>query len=162
MKFLTGIGQDSHRFLPEKGEKPCIVGGLTFEDAPGLDADSDGDVIFHAICNAITSLTHVPILGKIAIDLCHKEGITDSRIYLEKALETLGNRTIEHVALTIEGKRPKFQKRSEEIRHSIASVMHLTPEQVGITFTSGDGLTAFGRGEGLMCYCMLTVSIKQS
>lgn len=160
MKYRTGIGQDSHRFEQEKGEKKCIVAGLTFEDAPGLDADSDGDVVFHAICNAITSLTHVPILGKIAIDLCHKEGITDSHVYLKEALNTLGKQTVEHVALTIEGKRPKFQKRADDIRQSVASAMHLTIDQVGITFTSGDGLTAFGRGEGLMCYALITTKEK--
>lgn len=156
MKYRTGIGQDSHRFEKEKGDKKCIIAGLVFEDAPGLDADSDGDVIFHAICNAITSLTHVPILGKVAIDLCHKEGITDSRVYLEEALKTLGKQTVEHVALTIEGKRPKFQKRADDIRQSVASAMHLSIDQVGITFTSGDDLTSFGRGEGLMCYALVT------
>lgn len=156
MRWRTGIGQDSHRFEKEKGEKKCIVAGLLFEDAPGLDADSDGDVVFHAICNAITSLTHVPILGKIAIDLCQLQGITDSRIYLEEALKTLGAQTIEHVALTIEGQRPKFQKRADAMRQSVASVMGLSLDQVGITFISGDGLTSFGRGEGLMCYALIT------
>lgn len=156
MKFRTGIGQDSHRFLSDGAEKKCIIAGLIFEDAPGMDADSDGDVVFHAICNAITSLTHVPILGRIAIDLCHKQGITDSRVYLEKALATLGRQKIEHIALTIEGKRPKFQKRSEEIRQNVAEVVKLELNQVGITFTSGDGLTSFGKGEGLMCYAVVT------
>lgn len=156
MKYRTGIGQDSHRFLKEVTDKKCIIAGLTFEDAPGLDADSDGDVVFHAICNAITSLTHVPILGKVAIDLCHKEGITDSWVYLDKAYETLGAQKIEHIALTIEGKKPKFQKRADDVRQSVASALDLSIDQVGITFTSGDGLTAFGRGEGLMCYCILT------
>ncbi|QVL57912.1 MAG: 2-C-methyl-D-erythritol 2,4-cyclodiphosphate synthase [Simkaniaceae bacterium] len=156
MKYRTGIGQDSHRFLEKVTDKKCIIAGLSFEDAPGLDADSDGDVVFHAICNAITSLTHVPILGKVAIDLCHKEGITDSRVYLDKAFETLGSQKIEHIALTIEGKRPKFQKRANEIRQSVATALNLNLDQVGITFTSGDGLTAFGKGEGLMCYCILT------
>lgn len=154
--YKTGIGQDSHRFLSEDATKPCVVGGIIFEDAPGLDADSDGDVVLHAICNAITSITHVPILGKIAIELCHKQGITDSKVYLEKALETLGNHKIVHVALTIEGKRPKFQKKADEIRKNIAHLMKLNISQVGITFTSGDGLTDFGRGFGLMCFCIVS------
>ena len=157
MKCKTGIGQDSHRFLSDGSSKKCVVSGLVFEDAPGLDADSDGDVVFHAICNAITSLTHVPILGGIAIDLCHKDGVVDSEIYLQKALETLKDNQIIHVALTIEGKRPKFQKRSIEMREKIASTMNLELDQVGITFTTGDELTAFGRGEGLMCFCILTI-----
>lgn len=158
MKFRTGIGQDSHRFLPDGAEKKCIIAGLVFEDAPGMDADSDGDVVFHAICNAITSLTHVPILGKVAIDLCHKQGITDSRVYLDEALRTLNKQKIEHIALTIEGKRPKFQKRSSDIRQSVADAIQLELDQVGITFTSGDGLTSFGKGEGLMCYAVVTTS----
>lgn len=155
-RVRVGIGQDSHRFLPSDSTKPCVIGGLIFEDAPGLSADSDGDVIFHALCNAITSLTGVPILGGIAIDLCHKDGITDSQVYLEKAMETLGKQRIEHVALTIEGKRPRFQARNLEMRQKIASVMKLDLSQVGLTATSGDGLTDFGCGDGLMCFCNIT------
>lgn len=156
MKYRTGIGQDSHRFLTEKSEKKCIIAGLEFAGVPGFDADSDGDVVFHAICNAITSLTHVPILGEIAVKLCNEEGITNSRVYLDEAIKTLGNQTIEHVALSIEGSRPKFQVRSIEIRENVAKALAVDVKQVGITFTSGDGLTSFGRGEGLMCYCALS------
>ncbi len=155
-KVRVGIGQDSHRFLPSDSAKPCIIGGLIFEEAPGLSADSDGDVVFHAICNAITSVTGVPILGGIAIDLCHKDGITDSQVYLEKALEALGPQMIEHIALTIEGKRPRFQKRVDEMRAKIAHVMKIRIDQVGLTATSGDGLTDFGCGDGLQCFCVLT------
>jgi 2-C-methyl-D-erythritol 2,4-cyclodiphosphate synthase len=162
MTYKTGIGQDSHRFLSSPSEKKCTIAGLIFEGVPGLDADSDGDVIFHAICNAISSITHVPILGKVAIELCHKHGITNSRIYLEKALETLGNHRIEHIALTIEGKRPKFQERIQEMRVSIAGAMNLQLAQIGITVTSGDELTAFGRGEGLQCLCVITLTIQES
>jgi 2-C-methyl-D-erythritol 2,4-cyclodiphosphate synthase len=161
-KVRVGIGQDSHRFLPPDSTKPCVIGGLIFEDTPGLAADSDGDVIFHAICNAITSLTGVPILGGIAIDLCHKDGITDSQVYLERAMQTLGKQKIEHVALTVEGKRPRFQARNLEMRQKIASVLRLDISQVGLTATSGDGLTDFGCGDGLQCFCILTTIELQS
>ena len=155
-RVRVGLGQDSHRFLPSDTSKPCIVGGVIFEETPGLAADSDGDVILHAICNAITSLTHVPILGGIAIDLCHKDGITDSSVYLEKALETLGKQQITHVALSLEGKRPHFQEKIRELRQKIATLMKIDESQVGLTATSGDGLTEFGLGNGLQCLCMLT------
>jgi 2-C-methyl-D-erythritol 2,4-cyclodiphosphate synthase len=155
-RVRTGIGQDSHRFLPPGSAKPCVIAGIIFEDTPGLDADSDGDVVFHAICNAISSVTGVPIMGGIAIELCHKDGITDSQVYLEKALESLGKQTIEHVALTIEGKRPRFQNKVLEMRQRAADVMRLSIDQVGITATSGDGLTDFGCGDGLMCFCVIT------
>lgn len=154
--FRTGIGQDSHRFLPKDSSKPCIVSGVIFEGVPGLDADSDGDVVFHAICNAITSLSGVPILGGIARDLCGKDGITDSQVYLEKALLTLEEQKISHVALTIEGKRPHFEKRIPEMKKKIAEILTIETKAVGITVTSGDGLTDFGCGDGLQCICVLT------
>ena len=157
-RVRVGIGQDSHRFLPAGSTKPCVIAGLIFEDAPGLSADSDGDVVFHSICNAITSVSGVPILGGVAIELCHKDGITDSGVYMERALLTLGKQRIEHVALTIEGKRPRFQKRVDEMRQKVASVLKIRIDQVGLTVTSGDGLTDFGCGDGLQCFCILTTT----
>ena len=154
--FRTGIGQDSHRFLSAESSKPCIIGGVIFDDIPGLDADSDGDVIYHAICNAITSLSGVPILGGIARDLCRKDGITDSQVYLERALETLGKQKIVHLAVTIEGKRPYFQDKIRAMQHKVAAVLRVKPAQVGITATSGDGLTDFGCGDGVQVFCILT------
>jgi len=156
--FKVGIGQDSHRFLPADSSKPCIIAGIIFEEAAGLAADSDGDVVFHAICNAITSVSGVPILGGVAIELCHKDGITDSQVYLEHAVQSLGKKKIEHVALSIEGKRPRLESRNREMRQKIADVLQLSISQVGLTATSGDGLTDFGCGEGLQCFCILTVS----
>jgi 2-C-methyl-D-erythritol 2,4-cyclodiphosphate synthase len=154
--FRTGIGQDSHRFLPPDSSKPCIIGGVIIEGVPGLDADSDGDVLLHALCNAITSLTGVQILGGIAFELCRKDGITDSQVYVERALETLGRQRIVHIACTIEGKRPKFQEHIEAMREQVARVCRIAPSQVGITATSGDGLTDFGCGDGLQCFCIVT------
>jgi 2-C-methyl-D-erythritol 2,4-cyclodiphosphate synthase len=154
--FRTGIGQDSHRFLPADSSKPCMIGGIIFEGVPGLDADSDGDVVYHALCNAISSLTGVPILGRIAVELCRKDGITDSQVYLEKALQTLQGQKIVHIAFTIEGKRPRLQEKIEQVKRKVASVCAIHEKQVGLTVTSGDGLTDFGCGEGLQCFCILT------
>ncbi len=119
----TGLGQDSHRFLPHESSKPCIIAGIIFEDSPGFNANSDGDVVFHAICNAITSLTGVLILGGLADDLCLKDGITDSEVYLKRAAETLGNQKITHVAISIEAKKPSFKKRLLAMRENIARVL---------------------------------------
>lgn len=154
--FRTGIGRDSHRFLSSDSTKPCVIGGITFEDVPGLDADSDGDVVYHAICNAITSLSGVPILTGIARDLCRKDGITDSQVYLEKAVKTLGGQKLVHVALSLEGKRPFFEDKIESMRQKIARVLCLRLDQVGLTAISGEGLTDFGCGDGIQCFCILT------
>lgn len=152
----TGIGQDSHRFLSPESTKLCVLGGVVLEDVPGFVANSDGDVILHALCNAISSLTGVIILGEKADELLENNEITDSRIYLEEALKTLGNQQITHVAITIEALRPKLLKRIPKLRESIAQVMHLDVSQVGITATTGEGLTDFGLGEGLQCLCIIT------
>jgi len=156
MIVRTGIGQDSHRFLPAESTKPCIIAGLIMEDAPGLNANSDGDIVFHAICNAISSLTGVIILGAIADDLCLKDGITDSEVYLNEAMKTLGKQKITHVAITIEAKKPKIRPRILEMRENIARVMKLDVSQVGITATSGEGLTDFGCGEGVQAFTIVT------
>lgn len=157
MTSKTGIGQDSHRFLPSDSAKPCVIAGLIFNDVPGFNANSDGDVVFHAICNAISSITGILILGNIADDLCLKDGITDSEVYLLEALKTLGNHKINHVAITIEAMKPKFKNRLLEMRSNIARVMKLDIDQVGITATSGEGLTDFGCGDGVQSFAIISV-----
>lgn len=156
MAVRTGIGQDSHRFLPADTSKPCIMAGLIFDDTPGFNANSDGDVVFHAICNAISSITGVLILGAIADELCLKGGITDSEVYLKEAMKTLGKQKVSHVAVTIEAKKPKFKNRLLEMRENIARVMDIEVSQVGITATSGEGLTDFGCGLGVQCFAIVT------
>lgn len=159
-RVRTGIGQDSHRFLPPDTTKPCIIAGIIFEGVPGFNANSDGDVVFHAICNAISSLTGVLILGALADDLCLRDGITDSEVFLIEAVKTLKNQVITHVAVTIEGKKPKFKMRIQEMRTNIARVMNLDISQVGITATSGEGLTDFGCGDGVQCFAIVTTEEK--
>lgn len=156
MPVRTGIGQDSHRFLPEDSSKPCIIGGIIFEDAPGFNANSDGDVVLHAICNAISSITGILILGDIADKLCLNEGKTDSELYLIEACKTLVNQQITHVAISIEGKRPKLKHRLLEMRQNIARILQIDESCVGATATSGEGLTDFGCGDGVQAIAIVT------
>ena len=154
----TGLGQDSHRFVPEGVSKPCILGGVIFDGCLGLLANSDGDVVLHAICNAISSLTGVLILGGVADQLCLKEGITDSRVYVKEALKTLGKQKINHVAISIEALKPRFKEKIPAMRASIAELMNLDLSQVGITATTGEGLTDFGCGDGVQAFVILTTA----
>ncbi|MBP7074230.1 MAG: 2-C-methyl-D-erythritol 2,4-cyclodiphosphate synthase [Rhabdochlamydiaceae bacterium] len=156
----TGIGQDSHRFLTDDSTKTCLIGGVSFEDVPGLASDSDGDVVLHAICNAITSLSGVQILGALAQDLHEKEGITDSTVYLKNALDTMHRFCIEHIALSIKAKKPRIENRIEEMRAKIASLLHINIDQVGISATTGSGLSEVGLGEGVECLCIITARVK--
>ncbi|MFA6118332.1 MAG: 2-C-methyl-D-erythritol 2,4-cyclodiphosphate synthase [Parachlamydiales bacterium] len=155
--YKTGIGEDSHRFLSEDLTKPCILAGVVFEDVPGLAADSDGDAVYHSICRAITSINSFPILDTVAKDLCLNQGITDSKVYLEKAFESLKNLKVVHVAISIEAKRPKIFKKTEEMRKNISSILKIDISQVGIVAHSGEGLTECGCGMGIQSTCCLTV-----
>lgn len=156
--YKTGIGQDSHRFLSRDSSKQCVIGGLVFDDVPGFHANSDGDVVLHAICNAISSISGILILGGLADDLCLKDGITDSEVYLKEAMKTLKNLSITHVAVTIEAKRPRLRERIQEMRENVAKIMSLKVDQVGITATTGEGLTDFGCGDGVQCFAIVTAS----
>lgn len=154
--FRTGFGKESRRFHQNDSSKPCVIGGLIFDDTPGFIADSDGDVIFHALCSAISSVTCVPILGDVADVLCAKDGITDSEVYLKEALKTLSRQKIIHIAISLEGKRPRLRDKIPALRENIARVIGLSPSQVGITVTSGQGLTDVACGDGLEAVAVIT------
>lgn len=156
MLVRTGIGQDSHRFLGEGASKPCVIAGVIFDEVSGFNANSDGDIVFHSICNAISSLTGKLVLGAIADDLCLKDGITDSSVYLKEAMNLLGKQRVSHVAVTLEGKKPHFKERIPEMRQSIANVMAIGIDQVGITATTGEGLSDVACGDGVACICIVT------
>lgn len=155
--FKTGIGEDSHRFESKDSSKPCILGGVHIKDCPGFMASSDGDVILHAICNAFTSLTGVLILGGIADELCLKDGITDSSAYLVEAKRHLKGWSITHVACSLEAKKPKLKPYLEAIRENIAKLLEINLDQVGLTATSGEGLTNFGLGDGVRVQAIVSV-----
>lgn len=154
--YISAIGQDSHRFEADGSKKPLVLGGVVIPGCAGLAGNSDADVILHAITNAISGLHGVPVLGAIADEMCLRDGVTDSRAYLAKALELLKNHTILHVSLSVEAKKPRLSPHLVEIRESIARLLSLIVHQVTITATSGEGLTSFGRGEGIQVLAIVS------
>ena len=90
---ISTIGQDSHRFGEPCGDTLIRLGGIDIPFDKPIEANSDGDVVFHAITNAISGFTGVNILGGEADKICLERGIKDSSVYLEKALEYLTKST---------------------------------------------------------------------
>ena len=154
--FKSAIGQDSHRFEEEGAKKPLMIGGVHIPGCPGLEGNSDADVVLHALVNALSGISGRNILGKTSDDMCLRQGIADSRAYLAKAMESLGNYRITHVSIAIEGKRPRFEPVIDTIKDSLANLLKIQPSDVGITATTGEGLTAFGRGEGLQAFVVVS------
>jgi len=154
---VSAIGQDSHRFESNDSSKPLVLGGVTIPNCVGLEGNSDADVILHAVTNAVSGISGQNILGKISDDLC-RNGQTDSRVYLEKAVETLkaGEWKLTHVSISIEAKRPHLADHIPAIKKSIASILSLQENDIGLTATTGEGLTAFGRGEGIQALVIVS------
>jgi 2-C-methyl-D-erythritol 2,4-cyclodiphosphate synthase len=156
MKVKTGLGQDSHRFDFEDNTKQLILGGVTFDGEPPLKGNSDADVVLHAITNAISGITGVNILGARSDSLCLEKGIINSAVYLQESLNYLESWTICHLSCSIECLRPKISPKIEDMKKNISALLSLTPQDIGITATTGEGLTAFGRGEGIQVLCIIT------
>ncbi len=156
MRVKTGLGQDSHRFESDNTDKKLMLGGVIFDNAPALQGNSDADVILHAVTNAISGITGVNILGKISDDLCLKQGITDSSVYLVEALKYLGDWQLCHLSMSIECLRPKITPHIPALKANLSQLLNLTESDIGITATTGEGLTEFGRGEGIQVLCIVT------
>ncbi len=157
----VAIGQDSHRFEPDSSEKRLILGGVLIEGSPGLEGNSDADVVIHALTNAISGITCVNILGKEADRMC-REGITDSRAYLKAAMNHMKKDSrILHVSISIEALRPKLSPFVERIRTSLAGLLGIAQDSIGITATTGEGLSEFGKGNGIFCTVILTADVPE-
>jgi 2-C-methyl-D-erythritol 2,4-cyclodiphosphate synthase len=151
----TGIGQDSHRFEASPSGKPLLLGGVVFEGAPALDGNSDADVLLHALVNAVTGVTGVVVLGPRTDELC-RAGVTDSAEYVREALKHLAGLRINHVSCSLECARPKIGPRIGAVRESVAALLGIDPLHVALTAHTGEGLTAFGRGEGVSATVVVT------
>ena len=92
MIYRTALGQDSHRFPDSNETRPLRIAGIDIATAPKLEANSDGDVVLHAVTNAISGITSKNVIGARADVLC-QAGITDSRAYLELALVSSTSRS---------------------------------------------------------------------
>lgn len=153
MKIKTGLGQDSHAF--EDNHKALLLAGVNLKHIQGLRANSDGDVVFHALTNAVSSITGINILGATADNLC-QQGITDSSEYLKLSLQDLQDWQVQHIAISIECLTPKISPFIADMKQNIAKLFNISSNDIGITATTGEGLTAFGKGEGIQVLCIIS------
>ena len=153
----VAIGQDSHKFDFNDKNKKLILGGIVFEGHSPLLGNSDADVVLHSITNAISGITCINILGKISDDMCLKQGITDSKAYLKEALKYLDDSKRVHISLSIECLIPKITPKIEEMRLNLSKLLDIPENCIGITATTGEGLTEFGKGNGIQVFSCITV-----
>ncbi len=158
--FRVGIGQDSHTFDDEK--IGLTIGGITLPKEKKLQANSDGDVILHAIFNALSQAIGDMSIGFYA-DEEAKKGVTDSKKYLAPLLQKIKSEKfkINSLGLMIECGKPKIDPLVPKLKKSISQILDIMPQRIGITATSGENLTVFGRGLGIQCFAIVSI-IKKS
>lgn len=141
-----------------------ILGGIRVSERDGLEANSDGDVVVHALFNAISQACGGESLGYYA-DPLYRRGITDSTEYLKIALSLAQERgyRLNNIGIMIEAKTPCLSMETiQKMKGRIAQLVGIAESDVGITLTSGEGLTAFGRGEGILAQAVVSlVSCKR-
>jgi len=149
-QFLTGIGQDSHRLRAAKKGEVLTLAGVPFDCGLALQANSDGDVILHALFNAVSTALGGGSISTVADKMC-AAGITDSRAYLQVILEKMSARgyMLANISISIEAGQPRLEKYFAYMKKSLADLCGLDTDQVGLSATSGEGLTRVSDGDGI-------------
>lgn len=154
--FLVGFGQDSHEYENTKG---MWLGGVFLPSEPKFNADSDGDVILHALCNAISQALGQMSLGAFATPLLKEKNITNSKVFLNTVRKKMKKQQfhINNLGLMLEGKFPKIDPLVPVLKKSLSSLLEIPIERIGITATTGKTLSAFGLGKGMQCFAIISL-----
>lgn len=134
-----GFGWDSHAFKPGV---PLRIGGLAIEHPEGLAGHSDGDVLLHAITDALLGAVSAGDIGSFFPPGDPRWKNADSAIFLATALEevaTAGYRIV-NVDTTLVLAAPKISPIAGELRERVAELLHLKPSDVGIKAKTPEGL----------------------
>lgn len=151
-----GHGYDAHRFC---SEKPLVLGGVTVASDEGLLAHSDGDVLLHALMDALLGAAGERDIGYQFPPSDNTYKNIDSRILLREVAAILERKglTVEYADMTIVAQRPKISPYIEEIRTSVAEVLDIPRDRVNVKATTEEKMGFTGRGEGISAHavCLL-------
>jgi 2-C-methyl-D-erythritol 2,4-cyclodiphosphate synthase len=139
MSMRIGYGWDSHAFKPGV---PLKIGGLAIDHPEGLAGHSDGDVLLHAITDALLGAVSAGDIGSFFPPGDPRWKDADSSIFLNLALEEIQNAgyRIVNVDTTLVLAAPKIGPISAELRERVAELLNVEPGQVGIKAKSPEGL----------------------
>lgn len=159
MSYRIGQGFDVHRL--EVGES-LWLGGIQIQHTKGTVAYSDGDVLIHAICDALLGSIKLRDIGTHFPDTSAEYKNIDSKILLEKSYSLVKSRGYEIVNIdsTISAQRPKLKSYIPEMEKIMAQVLGIDPDQVSVKATTTEKLGYEGREEGISATAV--VLIKKS
>lgn len=153
-----GIGQDSHKFSSSK--KPLFLGGMKLSESGGFEANSDGDVMLHSLCNALSSAIGGYSVGTWSEEMYAKKGVKDSKKYLNVIFNKIQSLkyNVGNVSFSIEAKKPKISIiETNKIKKCLSELLKIQTNCIGITFTSGEKLSDFGKGLGINVICAVLI-----
>jgi len=148
-----GHGFDAHRF---KIDGRLILGGVLIPHTMGLEAHSDGDVVIHAVCDALLGAAALGDIGQHFPDTNTEFKGISSRILLQRVLELLiaHDYSINNVDITIVAQAPKLAPYREQMRANLAEDLKLNVQQVSIKATTTEGMGFTGRSEGIAVHAV--------
>lgn len=149
-----GSGYDVHCFAPDR---PLILGGVEIPFDRGLLAHSDGDVLIHALCDALLGAAALGDIGRHFPDRDPAFAGIDSRILLRRVVAMLADRdlSVVNADITVIAERPKLASYVEAMVENLAQDLGIETGQVNIKATTTEGLGFTGRSEGIAAHAVV-------
>jgi 2-C-methyl-D-erythritol 2,4-cyclodiphosphate synthase len=156
MKFRVGFGYDVHQL--EEGRK-FVLGGVHLSHDKGPIAHSDGDVLIHAICDALLGAANLRDIGVHFPDTSDDFKNVDSKLLLKKTIALLNenNYHIGNIDSTICLQRPKVKEYVPKMQSTLARVMDISDEDVSVKATTTEYLGFVGREEGVSAFATVLI-----
>jgi 2-C-methyl-D-erythritol 2,4-cyclodiphosphate synthase len=156
MNFRIGYGYDVHQL--SEGEK-LFIGGIKIPHTKGCIAHSDGDVLIHAICDALLGAAALRDIGFHFPDNQPEYKNIDSKILLKKTIEILkkSSFSIVNIDSTICLQKPKIQNYIPEMIDTLAEVIGTQAENISVKATTTEKLGFVGREEGIAAHAVVLI-----
>ena len=154
-----GHGYDAHRFA--LGTK-LVLGGVAVEFDRGLAAHSDGDVLVHALCDALLGAAGFGDIGRHFPDTSPELAGIDSRILLRRVGALLDERGfgVVNADVTVIAQAPRLGPYLARMRARLASDLGIEPERVNVKATTTEGMGFTGRGEGIAAHAVVLIETR--
>lgn len=159
MSVRCGIGYDLHRLA--EGRK-LMIGGVEVPFDKGPVGHSDGDVLAHALCDALLGAAGLGDIGKHFPDTDPRWKGADSLKFLEDARKLLDGAgfAIEWVDAVVILERPKLGPHFPKMREALGNALGVAAEKIHLKAKTNEGVDAVGRGEAIACHVAATLSGK--
>jgi 2-C-methyl-D-erythritol 2,4-cyclodiphosphate synthase len=156
MKIRVGFGYDVHRLA--EGEE-LWLGGIKIEHVKGSVAHSDGDVLVHAICDALLGAANMRDIGYHFPDTSSDFENIDSKILLKKTVELIAGKgySVGNIDSTIALQKPKIKPFIEKMQEALASVIGIDIDDIAIKATTTEKLGFVGQEEGIAAYATVLI-----